>query len=159
MSVGRFYAMVGALLRSPDGRYLLLQRSADKDVAAGAWDCVTGRVDQGESFTQALHREVGEELGVQVQVDFIIGTVHFYRGETRPENELLGVQYCCTLENPEAIQTSWEHSRHRWVTPQEAEELFPASHWLYKSIHWAEIIRALSPLELLDHYRANGFEV
>ncbi len=36
MSIGRFYAMVGALLRRPsDGKYLVLRRSEDKDFASG----------------------------------------------------------------------------------------------------------------------------
>ena len=131
MSIGRFYAAVGALLWHPaDGKYLVLKRTADKDFGAGVWECVTGRVDQGEGFTEALHREVREELGIEVQIDFMIDTIHFYRGEARPENELVGVVYRCSLEDPEAIQTSWEHSEHRWVTADEAEALFPEGYWL-----------------------------
>ena len=89
MSIGRFFAVVGALLWHPpdvscNGRYLVLKRSADKDFGSGAWECVTGRVDQGEGFTDAVHREVYEELGIEVQIDFIVGTAHFFRGEARP---------------------------------------------------------------------------
>jgi 8-oxo-dGTP pyrophosphatase MutT (NUDIX family) len=160
MTIGRYYAMVGALVRRPsDGKYLVLRRSAGKDFAAGAWECITGRVDQGEGFADALRREVYEELGVQVQPDFIVGTAHFYRGEAMPENEMVGVQYCCTLEYPDAIRISAEHSEHRWIAAAEAEELFPAGHWLGEVIRRAEAIRALSPPELLDYYRAEGFEL
>lgn len=64
MSIGRFYAMVGALLRRPsDGKYLVLKRSEDKDFAMGSWECVTGRVDQGEGFSEAVLGGVFEELG------------------------------------------------------------------------------------------------
>ena len=158
MSIGRFYAAVGALLWHPaDGKYLVLKRTADKDFGAGIWECVTGRVDQGEGFTEALHREVREELGVEVQIDFMIDTMHFYRGEARPENELVGVVYRCSLEDPEAIQTSWEHSEHRWTTADEAGEIFPEGYWLVDLIQHAERIRALLPPELLAVYR-EGFE-
>lgn len=158
MSIGRFYAAVAALLWHPaDGKYLVLKRTADKDFAAGAWECVTGRVDQGEGFTEAVHREVREELGVEVQIDFIIGTMHFYRGEARPENELVGVTYCCSIEDPGTIQTSWEHAEHRWITAQEARTLFPGGHWLRALIQRAEQLRALLPPELLQVYR-EGFE-
>jgi 8-oxo-dGTP diphosphatase len=158
MSIGRFYAAIGALLWDPaDGKYLVLKRTADKDFAAGAWECITGRVDQGEGFTEAVHREVREELGVVVQIDFIISTMHFYRGEARPENELVGVLYRCSLEDSEAIQTSWEHTEHRWVTAEEAEAIFPKGHWLVDLIQHAERIRALLPPELLAVYR-EGFE-
>ena len=158
MSIGRFYAAVGALLWHPaDGKYLVLKRTADKDFGAGVWECVTGRVDQGEGFAEALHREVREELGVEVQIDCMVDTMHFYRGEARPENELVGVVYRCSLEDPEAIQTSWEHSEHRWVTAEEAKAMFPEGYWLVDLIQHAERIRALLPPELLAVYR-EGFE-
>lgn len=160
MSIGRFFAMVGALLWCPsEGKYLVLKRSDDKDFASGAWECTTGRVDQGEGFTQAVRREVREELGVDVQIDFVVGTAHFYRGEARPENEIVGVQYCCSLEDPGAIKLSWEHAAYRWLTAAEANEMFPPGHWLGKVIRQAEAIRALMPAELLAHYRAAGFEL
>jgi 8-oxo-dGTP diphosphatase len=60
MSIGRFIGGIGALIWSPKvKRYLLLRRSAQRDYGAGAWECVTGRVDQGEGFEQALHRSAG----------------------------------------------------------------------------------------------------
>jgi 8-oxo-dGTP diphosphatase len=159
MSIGRFYAGVGALVRCASTRkYLVLRRSAAKDFGGGAWECVTGRVDQGEGFTEAVLREVYEELGARAAIDFIIGTIHFYRGEATPENEMVGVQFCCSIEDPETIQTSWEHAEHRWVTPEEAQALLPESHWLLKVIRRAEAMRALMPRELLEYYRAEGFE-
>jgi 8-oxo-dGTP diphosphatase len=158
--VGRFFAGVGALLRCrADGRYLLLRRTEEKDFAGGAWECVTGRVNQGEGFTDAVLREVREELGVSAHIDFIVGTMHFYRGEARPENELVGVQYCCSIEDAEAITVSWEHTEHRWVTAGEARGLFPEGHWLAEVIQRAEAIRALSPPELLAYFEEQGFEV
>jgi 8-oxo-dGTP pyrophosphatase MutT (NUDIX family) len=114
MSIGRFYAGVGALVWCATTRkYLVLKRSADKDFGGGAWECVTGRVDQGEGFTEAVLREIHEELGARAHIDFIIGTMHFYRGEATPENEMVGVQFCCSIEDPGTIRTSWEHAEHR----------------------------------------------
>src|SRR3972149_5855545 len=124
MSIGRFYAGIGALVWcASTQKYLVLRRSADKDFGSGAWECVTGRVDQGEGFTEAALREVNEELSAHAHIDFIIGAMHFYRGEATPENEMVGVQFCCSIENPEAIGTSWEHAEHRWVTAEEAQAL------------------------------------
>lgn len=160
MGIGRFYGMVGAILRRPsDGKYLILRRSEDKDFAGGSWECVTGRVDQGEGFSEAVRREVFEELGINVQIDFIVGTAHFYRGEEKPENEIIGVQYCCTILELEAMQLSWEHADYRWVTVEEASELLPEGHWLRDVIQRAEAIRALSPAGLLAFYDEKGFEL
>jgi 8-oxo-dGTP diphosphatase len=98
MSVGRFLGGIMALVREVEnGRYLLLQRASTKDVGAGTWECVTGRVDQGESFEEALYREAQEEIGTTLQIEFILGTTHFFRGPSIPENELLGIAYACTI--------------------------------------------------------------
>jgi 8-oxo-dGTP diphosphatase len=157
--IGRFFAGVGALVwSSVDGKYLLLRRTAEKDFAAGGWECVTGRADQGEGFTDAVLREVREELDVRVHIDFIVGTVHFYRGETRPENELVGVHFCCSIEDPEAIRVNWEHTEHKWLTVEEATDILAEDHWLAQLMERAETIQALSSAELLAYYRAQGFE-
>lgn len=159
MTIGRFYAGVAALIWRPaDGRYLLLHRSVAKDFGAGAWECVTGRVDQGEGFPQAARREAREELGVDVQIDFIVGTMHFYRGAARPENELIGVQFCCSLEAAPAIRLSAEHAEARWATPAEAEALLPDGHWLRQAIRRAEALRAGLPPGLVERFRIEGFE-
>ena len=111
MSVGRFLCGIAALVYHPATQtYLLLRRAPDRDAGGGEWECVTGRVDQGEGFEEALHREVREELGAAVAPDFIVGTSHFYRGTSVPENELLGVTYACMLDDPGAIRVSAEHS-------------------------------------------------
>ncbi len=160
MPIGRFSAGIGALLWRPsDGRYLVLKRSEAKDAGAGTWECISGRVDQGEGFVEAVHREVHEELGIGVQIDFVVGTAHFYRGEAKPENELLLVQFCCSVREPADVKLSWEHSECRWVTELEAEELLPAGHWLGRVIRRAEAIRALLPAELLEYYRVQGLEL
>ena len=159
MSGGIFHASIGALVRrSSDGKYLLLKRAQEKDFGGGAWECVTGRVEQGESFSVAVLREVREELGVEAQIDFIIGTTHLYRGEAIPENEMIGVQYCCSIDDWQAIQPSAEHSELRWVAPAEANVLLPGGHWLVDVIRRAEVITQLAPAALMDHYRANASE-
>lgn len=162
MSVGRFCAGIAALIWSPtDEKYLLLRRSAEKDFAPGVWECVTGRVDQGERFEEALDREVREELGVEVRIEFIIGTSHFYRGQAVPENELLGVVYFCSLAEPEAIRGTPEHSEHRWVTAEEAEAMLTTSdastQWLRTTLTRAEAIRRLAPTALRKYLRRAGF--
>lgn len=162
MSIGRFEAGIAALVRRPsDGQYLLLKRSREKDYGPGAWECVTGRVDQGESFTSAVHREVAEELGAQtrVRIDLIIGTTHFYRGEPSPDTELLGVLFACTLMSTEPLQLSNEHSRYRWVNAKEVQERFPPDNWLHRAVRRTETMRTLTSDALLECYRQEGFEL
>lgn len=161
MTIGRFIGGIGALLWNPeDDTYLLLKRADDRDYGGGNWECVTGRVDQGEGFETALHREVMEEIGIRVQIEFIVSTSHFYRGKPTPENELIGIVYSCTTENPHAVKKSAEHSEYRWVTAAEAYALIDDStRWLHKVIERAETIRQHLPDELRQLHREEGFEI
>ncbi|MCC3303156.1 NUDIX domain-containing protein [Arthrobacter sp. zg-Y895] len=61
--------MGGALvdsLRQPS-RILAARRSAP-EALAGLWEFPGGKVEPGESCTEALHRELAEELGIRVQL-------------------------------------------------------------------------------------------
>jgi 8-oxo-dGTP diphosphatase len=164
MSIGRFYAGIAAVIWAPETqKYLLLHRSEQKDFARGTWECVTGRVDQGEGFEDALHREVHEELGVSVQIEHILGTTHFYRGSPSPENELVGVIYLCTLTEPASIHISTEHSEYRWLTAQQAFDLLAAAdsstQWARRVLQRAEVIRPMLPANLVNFQKQNGFEL
>ena len=160
MNIGRFLAGVAALIWDSDnGKYLLLRRAGHRDFQAGAWECVTGRVDQGENFEEALHREVFEEIGGRVQIEFIVATTHFYRDAPHPDNELLGMIYGCTLANPEAIRFGEEHSEARWASVEEALAFLPQGHWLRTVIQRAERMKAQIPQELRKFYRQEGFNI
>ena len=163
MSIGKFLGGVGALIYNPtDNTYLMLQRSNTKDVGAGNWECVTGRVDQGEGFEQAVLREVTEEIGVEIQLDILVGTTHFYRGQAIPENELIGVFYSGRLKNPTSpIHISHEHSQFRWMTPQQvASELNDKTHqWISNLIQRDQVMRQLLPEALIKIFHQHGFEI
>lgn len=160
MAIGYFLAGIAALIWNPaTDQYLLLRRAASKDFGAGSWECITGRVDQGESFTQAIVREVYEEVGGVVQIEFFVGTTHFYRGAPTPENELLGVVCGCTLADPDTIVTSGEHSEWRWLTAVEIAHFLPPDHWLQTVVARAEFLRAHLPAAVLAEIRQHGLEV
>ena len=106
-----------------------------------------------------MRRECSEELGQAVQVEFIVGTTHFYRGAVGPEKEMVGVHYGCSVPEVHEIRRSQEHSACQWVTAQEAEGLFPSAHWLRELIVRAEAMRRLLPEELRQFHRTHGFEI
>lgn len=164
MSIGRFYAGVAAVIWSPETRkYLLLRRSEQKDYGRGIWECVTGRVDQGEGFEDALHREVREELGIVVHVEYILGTTHFYRGAPTPDNELVGVVYLCSLNDPNSVSIGTEHSEFLWLSADEAIELLsatdPSTLWARRVIERTEVIRSMLPESLVKFHTETSFEL
>jgi len=55
---------VGVLIR-PDGAFLLTTRPPGK-VYAGYWEFPGGKLEAGETVTQALQRELREELGLSI---------------------------------------------------------------------------------------------
>jgi len=164
MAIGHFYAGIAAVIRSPEtGRYLLLRRSNDKDFSPGVWECVTGRVDQGEGYEDALQREVLEELGIDLRIEYLLGTTHFFRGSPKAENELLGVIYLCSANESAPICLSSEHSEYRWISADQAIGLLsaddPSTLWARRVIERAEAIRKLLPDELVSFQAQAGFEL
>jgi 8-oxo-dGTP diphosphatase len=164
MTIGRFIGGVGAVIyRKSDGRYLILQRSPQKDFAQSIWEPVTGRLEQGEGFVDALYREVMEEIGIAVQPMLILGTTHFYRGSQQPENELIGVVFLCQPIEQEPIKISSEHSRFIWVNAAEAEKLLidnsPSTQWTRRIIQRAEQVRRDISPHLLEYFQQAGFEL
>ncbi len=162
--IGRFIGGVGALIWDPEAdAYLVLRRAATKDYASGVWECVTGRVDQGEGFIDALHREVREELGIAVEVAYFLGTTHFYRGAPVPENELIGVVFVCVTSEPDKVRLSVEHDALRWVTAVSAPEFLsadnPSTRWLSRVVQQAAALRQHMPPELLAYQRTVNFEL
>ena len=68
----RHYAC-GILKR--DGRILLGKRAAHRRAYPLCWDVIGGRVEDGEKLDEALHRELGEEIGIAPVSYELLGSV------------------------------------------------------------------------------------
>ena len=74
------------------GDIYLQQRPQWKEIQPGKWDtAVGGHVDYGESFADALLREVREEIGI---TDFTPVFLMCYQFESERERELVYVYKC-----------------------------------------------------------------
>jgi len=103
-----------------DGRLLLGKRSPHRPSAPGYWCPICGRVEPGESQSDAVVREVREESGLRVtalrkvaQCDTNDGraTIHWW--------------LTALLDDSPARLTNDEHSELRWLTPDELQHLEP----------------------------------
>jgi mutator protein MutT len=73
---------VAAGLVFRDGKLLITQRPADGHLA-GYWEFPGGKREQPESFEQCLHRELKEELGIEVDIHELVEAItHSYTTKT-----------------------------------------------------------------------------
>jgi 8-oxo-dGTP diphosphatase len=98
-----------------DGRYLAARRTKP-DWAAGRWEFPGGKVEAGESETDALVREIREELGVTIAVGNRVP------GEWPLHDDLFLHLYVATLIDGEP-QPLDHHDELRWLTPNEFEDV------------------------------------
>lgn len=112
---------VVAVLKDEEGRYLLIRRGAKLRRAPGVWCFVGGEVEAGETFAQAVEREVREEVGLRVRS---LDKVH---ESLSPEGEYrlhwMAVQSLDTAVLPVAHPV--EVAEHRWLMPSDALRLEP----------------------------------
>ena len=119
--------VVAALIWQED-RFLICQRPAHK--ARGLlWEFVGGKVEPGESYAQALERELQEELNLQVTVldemyrlqtvtaDCRILVLHFIRALQKPDSEpeSLENQEFCYLLRSDLDEVDWLDSDREFV--------------------------------------------
>lgn len=64
---------VRALISDDNGKILIIKRSTDSKTNPGKWEFPGGKVDPGESFDQALLREVYEETRLKISLDHVVG--------------------------------------------------------------------------------------
>ena len=103
-------------------RYLITQRRPSA-VLAGLWEFPGGRVEEGETDTEALRREVRERVGVDVTVGVCIGRrTHDYDGYS------VDLALYQTTMPESATPTAVRVADCRWVASAEFEKYrFPAA--------------------------------
>ena len=128
---------VAAALITRDGRLLAARRATGEH--AGLWELPGGKVEEGEPPTEALRREVREELGCDVGVAWLYDTVeHDY-----PSFHLTMDCYVCRLTaDAEPVKREGVHDELRWVSREELLDLdwLPADVTLMRSLayYWDE---------------------
>lgn len=68
MSGVKSVSVVAAVLKNTANQLLIVQRPLDKELG-GYWEFPGGKVEQGETFEDALKRELKEELNIDFQIN------------------------------------------------------------------------------------------
>ena len=103
--------VVAAIIKKGD-KYLLAKRSKEKYMGL-KWEFPGGKVEQNETFKDALSREILEELNVNIEI-------HNKVAEERYQDEEINIvlhYYLCTLIDTNIILS--EHEAIEWVKKQD----------------------------------------
>jgi len=107
------------------GKYLLIQRSENCMNFQGSWETPGGKIDDGESFDNALVREIWEETGLSVVFDGVAGAVDVDI-PNKPDLRI-AVLYMKAHTDSDRIKISEEHQDHKWLLVTEfPKNLTPA---------------------------------
>ncbi|MDE1850647.1 MAG: NUDIX domain-containing protein [Candidatus Micrarchaeota archaeon] len=121
---------VGAVVINPTGKYLLLDRIANRGVKIKGhwWEISKGHQEGRESDMETLMREIEEECGIksfEIIKGFKAQTSYISSSQTKR----LFVLYLIRLAD-NRVRLSDEHKDYKWVSEAQARKLLPHKSWV-----------------------------
>ena len=104
------FVSVAGLVSNDNGEILLINSPRR------GWEYPGGMVEPGETFQEALVREIQEESGVEVEITGFIGLCK------NVEKDVVNIDFSCKYVNGE-LTTSDESSEVRWVKKEDALDM------------------------------------
>ncbi len=124
-SIRPFSLSIKGLIFNADGRCLILKRSTLNRNYPEKWELPGGKLNPGESFADALCREVSEETGLHIEIDHLAGAVESELPDWRIVHLVMTAH---TI--PGEIRLSSEHTDYAWVAIDDLAELDMPEHFL-----------------------------
>ena len=158
MRIGRFQCGVASLIYHVETGLIFCCVVHTNGILRGRLGKCDGPRRQGESFEQAVYREVREEVGLESRSTLSSGQhalsrrTHAGKRIARGQIRLLG---CFTRKTP----ISAEHDEAQWLTADEIYMLLPPDHWLTQTIRRAEMLREALHRDVIAYQRQYGFEM
>lgn len=107
--------VVAGIIYNDENKFLIAQRNLKK-AQGGYWEFPGGKVEQGETYQEALIREIKEEFNADIEVSEYVGeNIHHY-----PEKDIKLIFFKARLigENIEAL----EHEDFKWITKDDKDK-------------------------------------
>lgn len=120
-------------------RYLFLLRNGDK--YDGSWGLVGGKVEKDETVINGLHREIQEEIGIDLKSRKIIPVEKF----TSDTSKFIYHTYVITVDNEFVPLLNNEHRGYCWV--KLADHPKPLHPGVWRTFKFNSIIEKIRTLE------------
>jgi len=127
----RNIVMVPCAIFEKDGQLFAAQRSSAMSLPL-KWEFPGGKVDEGESEIEALHREIMEELSIEIEIGPRLAPA--YKEDPSRNRVICLVPYICRMTSSPVILT--EHAQYKWVRIDQLSK-----------VDWAD-----ADLEVIDTY-------
>gem|GEM_PF-796504 len=130
-NIARKIVVVPCAIIERDGRILAAQRSSTMSLPL-KWEFPGGKVDAGETEIEALHREILEELSVEIEISDRLEPA--FKDDELRNRIICLVPYLAKLLTQPIVLT--EHAQYQWIAIEKI-----------KSLDWAP-----ADLEVIDTY-------
>ncbi len=113
---------VGAAIFNEEGKFLITKRGKKAYNERGKWEIPGGSVEFGETFKQAIIREIKEELDIEIEVLELLGlTDHIILEEK--QHWVAPTYICKIIKGKPKILEKDKCEEFDWFTIKEAEKL------------------------------------
>ena len=121
------------------GKFLFVEELDNNQVV---FNQPAGHLEENESLTTAIKREVLEETGLNLEPDYLCGIYYFHR----PDLQLYFLRFCFVIE------------LEQWLTGQPQDSEIMATHWLTLEQIKAkgQQLRSSMVLECIEDYLAGN---
>lgn len=101
-----------------DGKVLVLREAATYDDGTnhGRYHLPGGRVEIGETFDDALRREVSEETGLYIEIGAPLHVGEWHPTIKGEPTQIIGVFVVCQ-PTTQTVTLSTEHDDYQWIDP------------------------------------------
>jgi 8-oxo-dGTP diphosphatase len=110
--------IVHGIVRNDQEKILILRRSKENDVLPLKWDIPGGKVEDGESLTDALNREIREESGVEINASNVFYLTENVESSTN--KHFIKLVFIVSADKNDEIKLNpEEHDEYKWISPDE----------------------------------------
>lgn len=102
-------------------KFLIVKRSETDDFLPNCWEFPGGGVEDGETISEALKREIKEEIGLDISSKYpqLIGISEEFMNEDKTER-YLQLNYKIVMDTEPNMTLSSEHVTYDWATKDDS---------------------------------------